>query len=124
MTASSATRRGNGGGHGGPARGEGNRSAGPGRPPGVKNGEGKRTVADLMAEMGARELAAQRWLEILNDPAHPRHAEMVAKAADRMDGAPKQSIEVRDADPDSMTDEELAAIASRGSRATAGEARD
>lgn len=88
-------RRGNGAGHGGPAKGAGkppgNREAG--RPVGVKNGEGKRTVADLLIEAGAREMAARRWLEIINDPAHPKHAEMVAKVAERMDGAPKQQIE-------------------------------
>lgn len=118
MAASSATRRGNGAGWGGTAKGEGNKGAGPGR------GNTTRTVAEIMAAQGARELAAERWLAILNDPAHPRHAEMIAKAADRLDGAPKQSIEVRDADPDSMTDAELAAIASRGSRAASGAAGD
>ena len=83
----------------------------------MKHGDGKRTVADLMAEAGAREKAAERWLAILNDPEHPKHAEMVAKAAERMDGSPVQRVEMRDADPDSMTDEELAAIAARGRRA-------
>lgn len=117
MPASRTTRRGNGPGHGGPAKGAGNRGASPGRPKGLRDGEGKRTVADLLIDAGARELAAQRWLEILNDPSHPRHAEMVAKVADRMDGAPMARIEVREADPDQLTDEQLAAIASRSSRA-------
>lgn len=98
MAASSATRRGNGAGWGGPKKGAGHRytegDPTAGRPQGVKNGEGKLTVADLMIGAGARELAAQRWLEILNDPAHPKHADMVAKAADRMDGAPKVTAEV------------------------------
>lgn len=121
--------RGNGAGAGqwgGPPKGAGGpgKREGAGRPAGVKNGEGKRSVADLMAELGAREIAAQRWLEILNDPAHPKHADMVAKAADRLDGAPTQRVQVSDADPDSMTDEELAAIAKRGSRAPAGAAED
>jgi len=75
---------GNGAGWGGPAKGPGNKGPGPGR--GITN----RSVADLMAAAGARELAAERWLAILNDPAHPKHAEMIAKAADRMDGAPTQ----------------------------------
>jgi hypothetical protein len=79
-------------GWGGPAKGPGNRGGGPGRPPGVKNGAGKRSVADLMIEGGARELAAERWIAILQDPTHPHHATMVAKAADRMDGAPTQDI--------------------------------
>ena len=90
----------------------------------MKDGEGKRTVADLMAEAGAREIAAQCWLKILRDPAHPKHAEMVAKAAERMDGSPVQRVEMRDADPDSLTDEELAAIASRGRGQTAGPEAD
>jgi len=106
MAATSGTRRGNGPGSGpgsgpgwgGPTRGgQSNSKAGkpgPGRPDGVKNGEGKKTVAELMIEAGARETAADKWLAILNDPAHPRHAEMVAKAAERMDGAPVQTQHV------------------------------
>ena len=120
MTRSSATRVGNGAGWGGPAMGAGNQLAGPGRPAGMRPGEGKRTVADMMIEAGGRTEAAERWLAIIRDPAHPKHAEMVAKAADRMDGAPTQKVEVRDADPDTMTDDELAAIAARGRRASAG----
>ena len=85
--------------------------------------QGKRTVADLMAEKGARELAAERWIAILNDPEHPKHADMVAKAADRLDGAPTQRHEIS-GDPDSMTDAELAAIAARGRAAAAEEAGD
>jgi hypothetical protein len=46
-----------------------------------------------MALDGAREEAAQRWMDILRDPAHPKHADMVARAAERLDGAPKQEIE-------------------------------
>lgn len=88
--------KGNGPGHGGPAtgpgwggppKGEGNKGPGPGR------GHTHRSVAELMAAQNAREIAAQRWLEILNDPTHPHHATMVVKAAERLDGAPKQEIE-------------------------------
>lgn len=110
----SGTRHGVGAGWGGAPKGAGNRGAGPGRPKGVKTGEGAKSVADLMVAAGARELAAQRWVEILSDPAHPKHAEMVFRAADRMDGAPKTSIQITERDPNSMTDAELAAIASRG----------
>lgn len=112
----SGTRRGTGTGHGGPKRGEGNKTAGPGRPEGVKNGEGKLTVADLLIAAGAREIATAQWLAILNDPKHPKHADMIAKAADRMDGTAKQSVDlsVRDKPLDEMTDEELLAIAARG----------
>lgn len=121
------TRVGNGAGWGGPAKGGGNRGAGPGRPGGEDwrpDGEGKQTVAALMIAGGMRELAAQRWLAILNDPAHPKHAEMVAKAADRMDGAPTARVEIADGDPATMTDEQLAAIASRGRRGAASAAQD
>ncbi len=43
-----------------------------------------------MAAQGAREVSADAWMAILRDPSHPKHADMVAKAADRMDGAPEQ----------------------------------
>lgn len=90
MPPNPGARRGNGAGHGGPAKGAGNHGPGPGR------GNTHRTVADLMAAKGARELATKRWLDILNDPDHPRHADMVAKAADRMDGAPVQPVDLSD----------------------------
>jgi hypothetical protein len=118
------TRKGNGAGWGGAAKGEGNAAAGPGRPEGVGNGEGKRTVADLMIAAGGRELAARRWMEILDDPTHPHHATMVAKGSDRMDGASTQRVEIADKRLDEMTDEELAAIASRGSRGASSTAPD
>jgi len=124
MARSSATRRGNGAGWGGPAKGAGNQDAGPGRPDGVRTGEGKVTVAELLAAMGGRQVSADAWMAILRDPTHPHHANMVAKAADRMDGQALARVELRDADPDSMTDEELAAIASRGSRASVGPEAD
>ncbi len=104
LARSSTTRRGNGG-WGGAAKGAGNKGAGPGR------GNTHRTVAELMAAQGAREKAADAWMAILNDPAHPRHADMVAKAAERMDGAPVQRLSVAGVNPDDMTDAELAAIA-------------
>ena len=93
MARSSATRTGNGG-WGGPAKGAGNRGgaiAG-GRPKGVKTGDGKKSVADLMAADEGRRVAAEAWMAILRDPTHPKHADMVAKAADRMDGAPSQDL--------------------------------
>lgn len=90
MARNSTTRIGTGAGHGGPARKGQSASKtgehGPGR------GNTHRTVAELMAAQGAREIAAEKWLAILNDPAHPKHADMVAKAAERLDGAPEQKI--------------------------------
>lgn len=111
-------RKGNGAGWGGAAR----RSGGdivPGTP-GPGRGITGKSVAELMALQAAREIAADAWLAILKDPAHPRHADMIAKAADRMDGAPKQTLDVRERNPDEMTDAELAAIAARGRRPITG----
>ena len=118
MAASSTTRRGTGAGHGGSAKGAGNKTAGPGR------GITTRSVAELMAAQGAREIAADAWVAILNDPAHPKHADMVARAAERMDGAAAQTIRVSDVRPEDMTDEELAAIAARGRRRAAAGSED
>lgn len=111
MPRTSGTRTGNGG-WGGRAKGAGNHSAGPGR------GATHRSVAEIMAAASAREIAAAAWLAILNDPSHPKHAEMVAKASDRMDGTARQSVDlsVIDKPLDEMTDEELLAIAARGRR--------
>lgn len=106
-------RRGKGAGWGGPPKGEGNKGAGPGR------GITGKSVAELMALQGARETAADRWLAILNDPNHPHHATMIAKAAERLDGAAAQTIRVADVRPEDMSDEELAAIAARGRRRSA-----
>lgn len=65
----------------------------------MKNGEGKRTIADLMAGAGAREKIAARWLDIIDDPDHPHHATMLVKGAERLDGAPVQPIEAGAAGP-------------------------
>ena len=124
----SGTRKGTGAGHGGPKQGEGNKAAGPGRPKGVKNGEGKLTVADLLIAAGARELATAQWLAILNDPDHPKHADMIAKAADRMDGAPKQQVEVEDkratVSSEPMSEDDWLASRGLGSAAGAAEGSD
>jgi len=98
MGATSGTRRGNGMGWGGPPRGDAIPGRA-GRPKGVKNGEGKRTIADLMAGAGAREKIAARWLDIIDDPDHPHHATMLVKGAERLDGAPVQPIEAGAAGP-------------------------
>lgn len=110
MARTSTTRIGTGAGHGGPKKGDGNRAAGPGR------GHTHRSVAELMAAQGARELAADAWVAILRDPGHPKHADMVAKASDRLDGTARQSVDlsVTDKPLNEMTDEELLAIAARG----------
>lgn len=99
MARSSATRHGTGAGWGGPAKGA---SKSRFKPRGDAESDRIRhehnsahappSVADLMADAGARELAASQWLAILKDPKHPKHAEMVAKAAERLDGAPVQPV--------------------------------
>lgn len=124
----SGTRRGTGAGHGGPKKGDGNKEAGPGRPAGVKNGEGKQTVADLLIAAGAREIAAAQWLAILNNPEHPKHADMVAKVADRMDGAAMQPVQVEDkravVSSEPMSEDEWLASRGLGSAAGAAEGSD
>lgn len=94
MPVTKTTRRGNGFGHGGPAKGAGGpgKREGAGRPEGVKDGQGKVSVADLLVALGARQVAADAWMAILKDPTHPHHANMVAKLADRVDGAPQQDV--------------------------------
>ena len=94
----SGTRHGNGMGWGGPPRGD--VVAGKaGRPPGVKNGEGKLSVADLMADLQAREKIAKAWVAIIDNPNHPHHANMLVNGAKRMDGAEVQAIEAGAAGP-------------------------
>ncbi len=82
-------RRGNGAGWGGPAKGPGRSSRGL---PGPGRSITGKTVAELMALEGAREIAAERWMAILRDPAHPKHADMVVHAAKRLDGDPEQRV--------------------------------
>lgn len=90
--ARSTTRRGNGAGlqWGGSKRG--GESASKTGTPGPGRGITGKTVAEIMAAAGAREISAERWMAILNDPTHPKHADMIAKAADRLDGAPVQDV--------------------------------
>ena len=101
MGHTSGTRRGNGAGWGGAAKGAGQPpgNALAGRPKGVKTGEGKRTIADLMAGCSGREKIAARWMAIIDDPNHPHHATMLIKGAERMDGSPVQPIEAGSAGP-------------------------
>lgn len=117
-------RRGNGAGvqWGGPKRGGVSNSKE--RIPGPGRGITGRTVAELMAAAGAREIAADAWLAILTNPDHPKHADMVAKARDALDGAPVQRVQVSAVNPDELTDEELAAIATGRGGAAARAAED
>jgi hypothetical protein len=116
-------RRGNGAGWGGPAKGEGNAVKGI---PGPGRGITSKSVAELMALAGAREEAAERWMAILRDPTHPKHADMVARAADRLDGTARQSVDIstRDVPVEELTDAELASIIARGRRSDAATKED
>ena len=110
-----------GDGWGGPPNGEGNRQAGPGRPEGVANGEGKQTVAELLAGRGARQIIADMWLAIIKDPKHPHHATMLVKGADRIDGtAVATTISASVDEFAELTDAELEARIDRARRLLAG----
>ncbi|WP_160119889.1 hypothetical protein [Rhodovarius lipocyclicus] len=61
----------------------------------MKDGDGKKTVADLLEEAGARGKIAQHWLKIIENPDHPMHAQMLDKGAQRLDGAPIARTEHR-----------------------------
>lgn len=97
MPRSSATRHGSGAGYGGAKRGgrtkgEPPKVAGPGRPKGVKTGEGKK--ATFRAHLAPHiEATADRWLAIINDPSHPHHHTMVLKHAE-LEGEFKQAVEL------------------------------
>jgi hypothetical protein len=85
-------------GWGGPARGnyDATRPAGPGRPRGVRNGEGKRArMREYLAPHS--EAMAQRWLEKALDPQDPHAATLLVKAAEML-GEFQPSITVRGAD--------------------------
>lgn len=76
---------------GGRGKGEPPKGAGPGRPAGVKTGEGKKaTFRQLMAPH--IEKTAKRWRDIIDDPAHPHNHTMVLKHAE-LEGEFKQTVE-------------------------------
>jgi hypothetical protein len=96
------TRHGNGKGHGGPRngegwggerKGEGNRLAGPGRPPGVKNGEGKQARARAMLEEAA-PLAAQVLVDVAANLDDPRALQAAQAILNRVGLHEKSGVEV------------------------------
>lgn len=127
MPASSATRRGNGAGWGGAARNGTSNSAtrtpGPGRPPGMKNGEGKAAkAAELCAPLVPDAVAVLE--EVMRDAAAPAAARIAAaeKVIARAEGATPQRVEITDnRDLATLTDAELEAIV-RGGAPAVGEA--
>jgi hypothetical protein len=100
MPRSSATRHGSGAGYGGAKRGgrdkgEPPKVAGPGRPKGVKTGEGKAAVKEAtFREVLAPHYAAiaEKWKKIALNDEHPHQHTMIIKAAE-LNQEFKQTVE-------------------------------
>lgn len=118
MPVTKTTRKGNGEGWGGAAKGAGKKGAGhgQGRPEGVKNGEGKKArSSDACAPLVAD--AVEVWRAVMMDKKQPAQARVAAaeKIIHRAEGATPQRIEVNGAvDWSRLSDDELAAIAANG----------
>jgi hypothetical protein len=138
MGRTSTTRpKGNGPGHGGPASGAPASGAGYGpgagpaksfaadhQPPGEAKSAGKEVAAEIRARIAAQKdaiLDAQlaRATDALNPSGHAAAVDLLNRIM-----PPVSKIELSEATPDQMTDEQLAAIASRGSATAAGKAPD
>ena len=115
-----------GAGHGGPAKGA---SVAPpfaadNQPPGAAKSAGKEVAAEIRAKIAARKddiLEAQlaRATDALNPSGHAAAVDLLNRIM-----PPVSKIELSEATPDQMTDEELAAIASRGRATAIGKAED
>ena len=81
-----------GAGWGGPAKGAAARTAGPGRPKGVKTGEGKAATFRSALAPHTQELA-DKWLAIARQDGHPHQHTMLVKAAE-LAGEMKQAVEL------------------------------
>lgn len=79
-------------GWGGPAKGQGLKEPGPGRPPGVKNGEGKAAQAKAALE-DAAPLAVQTVIELAQDKADPRALQAALAVLNRVGLHEKAGIE-------------------------------
>ena len=132
MARSSTTRKGNGAGHGGPASGAGyGPGAGPAKafsadnqPPGEAKSAGKEVAAEIKAKIAEHKDAILRaQLARAKDAAHPQGHAAAVDLLNRI-MPPVSKIELSEATPDQMTDEQLAAIASRCSATAAGKAPD
>jgi len=86
----------NGPGWGGPANGPG-KIGGPGRPPGMKNGEGKVHKARETLEQAA-PLAIQTVIDIANDKADPRALQAALAVLNRIGLHEKSGLEMTGAD--------------------------
>jgi hypothetical protein len=83
-------------GWGGPANGPG-KIGGPGRPPGMKNGEGKVHKARETLEQAA-PLAIQTVIDIANDKADPRALQAALAVLNRIGLHEKSGLEMTGAD--------------------------
>jgi len=138
MGRTSTTRpKGNGPGHGGPASGAPASGAGYGpgagpakaftseqQPLGEAKSAGKEVAAEIRARIAAHKdaiLEAQfaRATDALNPSGHAAAVDLLNRIM-----PPVSKIELSEATPDQMTDEQLAAIASRCSATAAGKAPD
>ena len=94
------TRKGNGAGYGGPARGDAKPVNKGGRTPGVAlvdtKAAIKRETFRAVLEAHTADLPA-KWLAIAQDPAHPHQHTMILKAAE-IAGEFKHALEVTGAD--------------------------
>ena len=88
-------------GWGGPARGQVERKPGPGRPPGMKNGEGKVHKARETLEQAA-PLAIQTVIDIANDKADPRALQAALAVLNRIGLHEKSGLEMTGADGGAM----------------------
>jgi hypothetical protein len=91
----------NGPGWGGPARGPVEHKPGPGRPLGMKNGEGKVHKARETLEQAA-PLAIQTVIDIANDKADPRALQAALAVLNRIGLHEKSGIEMTGADGGAM----------------------
>jgi len=87
-------------GWGGPANGPG-QIGGPGRPPGMKNGEGKVHKARETLEQAA-PLAIQTVIDIANDKADPRALQAALAVLNRIGLHEKSGLEMTGADGGAM----------------------
>ena len=94
MPRTSGTRQGNGAGWGGPAKGAGAPpgSGQGGRPPGVKDGEGKRAQARAALEEAA-PLAVQTVIGIARDPSDQRALQAATAILNRIGLHEKSGVE-------------------------------
>ena len=115
MAASSTTRRGNGAGWGGPAKGASTSRIKPGDPDGI---QAMSNDADVKARAQQRIEALKDHLFSLATGAQREETQLAAAVAylNREQGMPiARTVTATVADPNSLTDADLAAIIARGS---------